>query len=243
MDSILIEHTNHDIYFSVAKENLVNAQNLYREILESGRVFPMGDNGYLLRDGNHETSSWLNLKLLQLKKFVITSIIFSALTAEAFINYYAISKGMSMKKIKTFKAEYYERELMSPDKIKKQYQLPYEQITTINKWIVVSKGGVHIGDTVVRWIEIPLEYTGRYIPSGPDGYRIYKLNELFRLRNKLVHHKAKVLKLDLDKYDSESAADTNYVTLIEAQWAIDIVIKAVKSLNPHFSQTMRLQSI
>jgi hypothetical protein len=61
MDSILIEHTNHDIYFSLANENLVNAQTLYREILESGRVVPMGDDRYILGDGNPETSSWLNL--------------------------------------------------------------------------------------------------------------------------------------------------------------------------------------
>ncbi|MGB3421579.1 MAG: hypothetical protein WBA52_14340 [Dolichospermum sp.] len=229
MDSILIEHTNHDIYFSLANENLVNAQTLYREILESGRVVPMGDDRYILGDGNPETSSWLNLKLLQLKKFVIPAIIFSALTVEAFINYYAISKGMSIKKIKGFKTKYYERELMSPDEIQEQYQLPYEERTTIKKWIADSKGGVEIRDTVVRWIEIPLEYTGKYIPSGLDGTRIYELNELFSLRNKLVHHKAKIFELVNDS-NLEDAEDNNYVTLLEAERAVDVVIKAVKAL-------------
>ncbi|MDB9317854.1 MULTISPECIES: hypothetical protein [Cyanophyceae] len=230
MDTILIEHKNHDIYFSLANDNLVNAQTLYREILESGRVIPMADDRYIVRGGDSETSSWFNLKLLQLKKFVISSIIFSALTVEAFINYYAISKGMSMKKIKGFKAKYYERELMSPDEIQEQYQLPDEQRTTIKKWIADSAGGVHMSDTVVRWIEIPFQHTGNYIPSGLDGTLIYELNELFRLRNKLVHHKAKVFKLDLNEFDLEGAEDDNYVTLLEAQGAFDVVIKSVKAL-------------
>ncbi|MEA5514951.1 hypothetical protein [Nodularia sp. UHCC 0506] len=232
MDSILIEHTNHDIYFSLANDNLVNAQTLNREILKSGRVARMGegDHRYILSDGNPETSSWLNLKLLQLKKLVIPSIIFSALTAEAFINYYAISKGMSMKKIKMFTAKHYESELMSTDEIKQQYQLPYDQRTTIKKWIEVTKGGVLISDTVVRWIEIPFQYTGNYISSGLDGNLIYQLNEIFQLRNKLVHHKAKVVKLDLNEFDLSSAEDNNYVRLIEAQTAINTVMKAVKSL-------------
>ncbi|MBK1988166.1 hypothetical protein A0J48_011560 [Sphaerospermopsis aphanizomenoides BCCUSP55] len=229
MDSILIEHTNPDIYFSLANENLVNAQTLYREILESGRVVPMGDDRYILGDGNPETSSWLNLNLLQLKKFVIPSIIFSALTAEAFINYYAISKGMSMKKIKGFMAESYEIERRARDEIQEQYQLPYEQRTTIKKWID-RKEGVLIRDTVVKWIEIPLEYTGKYIPSGLDGNRIYDLNKLFDLRNKLVHHKAKIFKPDRNDFDLEEAEDNNYVTLLEAQGAVDVVRKAVKSL-------------
>jgi DNA-binding transcriptional MerR regulator len=166
---------------------------------------------------------------LQLKKFVIPAIIFSALTVEAFINYYAISKGMSIKKIKGFKTKYYEGELMSDDEIQEQYQLPYEQRTTIKKWIADSKGEVEIRDTVVRWIEIPLEYTGKYIPSGLDGTRIYELNELFSLRNKLVHHKAKIFELVNDS-NLEDAEDNNYVTLLEAERAVDVVIKAVKAL-------------
>ncbi|GAX35557.1 hypothetical protein NIES3585_15740 [Nodularia sp. NIES-3585] len=234
MDSILIEHTNHDIYFSLANDNLVNAQTLDREILKSGRVARMGkgDDRYILSDGNPETSSWLNLKLLQLKKLVIPSIIFSALTAEAFINYYAISKGMSMKKIKMFTAKHYESELMSSAETQQQYQLPYDHVqrTTIKKWIEVTQGGVLISDTVVRWIEIPFQYTGNYIPSGLDGNRIYQLNEIFKLRNRLVHHKAKVVKLDLNDLDLSSAEDNNYVTLREAKTAINVVIKAVESL-------------
>ena len=150
MDSILIEHTNHDIYFSLANENLVNAQTLYREILESGRVVPMGDDRYILGDGNPETSSWLNLKLLQLKKFVIPAIIFSALTVEAFINYYAISKGMSIKKIKGFKTKYYEGELMSDDEIQEQYQLPYEpeMLNVVTKLYIFKYSSIIKGKNV-----------------------------------------------------------------------------------------------
>jgi hypothetical protein len=105
----------------------------------------------------------------------------------------------------------------------------YEQRTTIKKWIADSKGEVEIRDTVVRWIEIPLEYTGKYIPSGLNGNRIYELNELFSLRNKLVHHKAKIFELVNDS-NLEDAEDNNYVTLLEAERAVDVVIKAVKAL-------------
>jgi hypothetical protein len=230
MDSILIEHTNHDIYFSLAQENLVNAQNLYQEIIKSGRVFPMGEDRYLLRDVNPDTSSWLDLKLLNLKKFVLPSIIFSALTAEAFINYYAISKGMSLKKIKKFTTRSYIIEELEHNEMQQQYQKPYDERTTVKKWIESEQGGVLISDTVVKWIEIPLQYTGKYIPSGLHGTRIYKLNELFYLRNKLVHHKAKVFNLDLNDPDFENMEDNNYVSLKEAKEAVDEIIKSVKAL-------------
>ncbi|OUL30088.1 hypothetical protein BV378_04300 [Nostoc sp. RF31YmG] len=231
MDNILIEHTNHEIYFSLAKENLVNAQTLYREIISSGRVIPMDNDKYLLRDANPETSSWLNSKLLLLKKYVLTSIIFSALTAEAFINYYAISKGMSIKEIKhRYKPEKYEHEEMCGHEIKKQYQLPYEERTSVKKWTVVNNGGTQMSETVTKWIEIPFQFKEKYIASGLKGRRIYELNELFRLRNKLVHHKAKVLKLEFNKTDLQSLEDNNYVSKIEAEGAIDVVEHVVKAL-------------
>jgi hypothetical protein len=246
MDSILIKHTNHEIYFSLAKENLAHAEICNGEILESGLVIPHL-YGYILRESNPEKISWLDCKRFELKKFIVSSIIFSALTIEAFINYYAISKGMSMNDIKyEFKTTNYKIEPMSNDEIRQQFSLPYEQRTTVKKWIKVDKKdieGEFISETVVKWIEIPLQYTGKYIPSGQNGNLIYSLNKLFNLRNNLVHHKAKVVNLaevasNLSSEEDENYAkklkdeleDKNYVELQEAEGAFDIVVKAVKSL-------------
>lgn len=237
MNNILIEHKNHDIYFNLAQENLIKAEEVYQEILTSTRFIPFGDK-YTYTSMPRETSSWLSSKLLKLKKFVVASIIFSALTAEAFINFYAISKGMSYKKLKNdFSSKNYQVSELLPEDMHWQYQLPYEQRTTIKDWVVVENGGVNISGTVRKWIEIPKLFTGEYIASGLSGFRIYELDELFNLRNNLVHHRATIFNLDIEepnweslKSNLKSAEDKNYVNIRQAQWAADLIIKLVKAL-------------
>lgn len=229
MSNILIEHKNHDIYFSLSQENLKSAECIYNKIIDSNKIVVVGEVYY--HGSDSDTQSWLNSQLLELKKYVVASIVFSALTAEAFINYYAISKGISRKKLKNnFETTKYSTIEISLEDMQLQYKLPYKQRTTIKNW-VEDKNGIEICSTVRKWIEIPKEIKGSYISSGLDGSLIYRLNELFRLRNNLVHHKATIVNLNLGESGFlKEAEDKNYVTLNQAQQALQSVIQALQSL-------------
>jgi len=235
MNNILIAHKNHDIYFNIAQENLRNAEKIYQEILTSNKVIHVGEKYLHINGETEKTSSWLRLKLLKIKKLVLASVIFSALAAEAFINFYAISKGMSYEELeaKDFRfSQYYKTEKMSPEDRQQQNYLPYEQRTDIKEWVAVTKndGGYNISSTVKKWIEIPKKFTENYIPSGLEGSRIYELDNLFKLRNNLVHHKATIFTLDIESFDLKSAEDKNYVDIENARFAVGLVIKIVKAL-------------
>ena len=244
MDSIRIEHTNHDVYFSLAQENLMQAEKVYQNIIKSGRAIPF-QHIYVHTDNDPETSAWLSSRLWDMKKYLIASIVFSALTAEAFINYYALSKKgaeqeleEAMNELKKYEgARFYCMEELDSSEMQEQYKLPIEYRTTVKKWVELkdkeapAKGiDKKMSGTVRKWIEIPNLYTNSYIVSGLNGSLIYHLDNLFKLRNDLVHHKATVALLSLDEPNLESAEDKTYVSLKEAQWAIETIVKVFKSL-------------
>ena len=80
------------------------------------------------------------------------SVVFSALAAESFINYYALSKGKDKSYLRRFK----------------------------------SSGG--LSESVVKWIDIPNEITGRFALNEGSA-EVSNLQKLFTDRNKLAHHK------------------------------------------------------
>jgi hypothetical protein len=231
MMSFQIEHQNHEIYFQIACEQISYAKSIFQEITESNKIVVFADK-YVFGDNITDTNAWLQSKLFLLKKSVVSSIIFSALTVEAFINYYAILNGISMKRLKKIGiAKNYVYELLDAEEIKKQYQLPVKYRTTIRNWKQVNNSeGVCFSGTVRKWVELPMLVTGRYIPSGLDGGRIYSLNALFSVRNSLVHHKATIATLNLEDPDFEKVQDKNYVNLSDAQNFLKLVIQLLEAL-------------
>lgn len=155
---IIEDKVNHDLYFSIAKNELNKAIKINEEINQittQSSVFGQVIGGNF-NDVTHD--QFFDLRS-QVDQATIISVVFSALTAEAFINYYALFCGYSED----------------------------EKIETKEKNILKKKFNLEsISGTTIKWINIPYKKTGKYLRKD----LIKRLQNLFTIRNKLVHYKS-----------------------------------------------------
>jgi len=132
-----------------------------------------------------------------INKSNMISVVFSALAAESFINYYALSKGKDKSYLRRFK----------------------------------SSGG--LSESVVKWINIPNEITGRFALNEGSA-EVSNLQKLFTDRNKLAHHKVSLQYLQ--SLDFSNIQDPNAITIQDVQSnycaTVNAIILIQKNVDP-----------
>ena len=118
-----------------------------------------------------------------IERAAMVVVVFSALTLEAFINHYGITRSSS---------NFYTEHL--------------DKLSTPSKWRIVPR--LLVGKELIR-----------------DGQTYQLLRDLFRLRHKLVHYKARV------KHIRDLREQEDWVTEDHARNAIQAVRKAVEGLH------------
>jgi hypothetical protein len=174
-----VEWTNHPEYFKLAQKNFRIIQQLKKEHDDLQKSF------------KNKTLSDKDVHLLAAKNDLIGEhalvvIIFAALTLEAFINHYGISR------------------------LSKNYFLNY-----LDKLDVLSK-----------WMVLPKLITRKQLDPGTSAMQ--DLSWLIAVRNKLVHYKSRMIKID-DLRESDFLWET------DAQRAINTVkrlIPRLKKIDP-----------
>lgn len=94
-----LEFTNHERYFEIAREHLQKSQETDFDLNEKLEVNSSTYQGKSLKP---EDAAYLLQSLQLINKSNIITVVFSALVAESFINYYAISKGKDKAYLGTF---------------------------------------------------------------------------------------------------------------------------------------------
>ncbi|MBE8997716.1 MULTISPECIES: hypothetical protein [unclassified Nostoc] len=95
-----LEFTNHERYFEIAREHLQKSQETDFDLNEKLGVNSSTYQGKSLKP---EDAAYLLQSLQLINKSNIITVVFSALVAESFINYYAISKGKDEVYLRKFK--------------------------------------------------------------------------------------------------------------------------------------------
>lgn len=208
---------NHDLYFEISKDNLEKALAIQDKIdrhessLPYEKVIPT-----LSEHIEHYKKMW---------KSTTVSLVFSILTIEAFINYYYLSHGFSIKDLK--KLDHLEKK--EREDLKSKFRIPKdEDITSIT----------------VKWIKAVTEINGDRC-KGIIHENISTLQSICKFRNKLIHYKPRISS-DTDKRENiemalksllgQETKQTNYqkhfnqVSLQETQECHEMVIKLIKSL-------------
>ena len=170
-----VEFTNHEAYLEIALEKLIFSQKTDADLDTQIGVTSLNYQGVSL---SPENVSRLIHKLQLINKSNMISVVFSALAAESFINYYALSKGKDKSYLRRFK----------------------------------SSGG--LSESVVKWINIPNEITGRFALNEGSA-EVSNLQKLFTDRNKLAHHKVSLQYLQ--SLGFSNIQDPNAITIQDVQ--------------------------
>jgi len=116
-----IQVSSYSLYFEIARQNLHNATEIKEQInqRESKSIDLLSRLSGKIPDTD---IYWLFPKMLEVRHFSTVSVIFSALTAEAFINHYGITKTS------------------------RNYFNYLDKLNLVDKWIIVPK--VVIGNSI-----------------------------------------------------------------------------------------------
>ncbi len=95
-----VEFTNHEAYLEIALEKPIFSQKTDADLNTQIGVTSLNYQGVSL---SPENASCLIHKLQLINKSNMISVVFSALAAESFINYYALSKGKDEAYLRRFK--------------------------------------------------------------------------------------------------------------------------------------------
>jgi len=189
-----VEFTNHEAYLEIALEKLIFSQKTDADLNTQIGVTSLNYQGVSL---SPENASCLIHKLQLINKSNMISVVFSALAAESFINYYALSKGKDKSYLRRFK----------------------------------SSGG--LSESVVKWINIPNEITGRFALNEGSA-EVSNLQKLFTDRNKLAHHKVSLQYLQ--SLDFSNIQDPNAITIQDVQSnycaTVNAIILIQKNVDP-----------
>lgn len=96
-----VEFTNHEAYLEIALEKLNLSQEADTDLNTQIGVTSLNYQGVSL---SPESAAYLIHKLQLINKSNIISVVFSALAAESFINYYALSKGKDEAYLRQFRS-------------------------------------------------------------------------------------------------------------------------------------------
>ena len=189
-----VEFTNHEAYLEIALEKPIFSQKTDADLNTQIGVTSLNYQGVSL---SPENASCLIHKLQLINKSNMISVVFSALAAESFINYYALSKGKDKSYLRRFK----------------------------------SSGG--LSESVVKWINIPNEITGRFALNEGSA-EVSNLQKLFTDRNKLAHHKVSLQYLQ--SLDFSNIQDPNAITIQDVQSnycaTVNAIILIQKNVDP-----------
>jgi hypothetical protein len=99
-----LEFINHDIYWEIAKEHLDLSLAIDRELSEKFGVTSFNYPGINIKtEGSWDDLFFLYEKITNAKKHNVISIVFTALTAESFINFYAKTNGKDDAYLRQFR--------------------------------------------------------------------------------------------------------------------------------------------
>ena len=189
-----VEFTNHEAYLEIALEKPIFSQKTDADLNTQIGVTSLNYQGVSL---SPENAPCLIHKLQLINKSNMISVVFSALAAESFINYYALSKGKDKSYLRRFK----------------------------------SSGG--LSESVVKWINIPNEITGRFALNEGSA-EVSNLQKLFTDRNKLAHHKVSLQYLQ--SLDFSNIQDPNAITIQDVQSnycaTVNAIILIQKNVDP-----------
>jgi hypothetical protein len=167
--------TNHSTFYAIAHRNYVEVDRLKNE----RNKFQKKLKGKKITDDDVD---FICEKNAAIQRHAMVVVVFSALTLEAFINYYAI------------------------DNFSKSYLNNYlDKLDPVSKWIVIPKLVI-----------------GRQIDT--NGQAFQKLQQLFKLRNQLVHYKAKIRPIT-------EIRETDWIREEDAEDAIQAIWKIMEELS------------
>ncbi len=118
----LVWTSNHQLYYVIAKRNLVSAQELQKQISELNSIDDKLDNIAITMTGRPDPegkaiSVARSVEMLERQdQYLVESVIFAALTVEAYINYYAVRKSGSS-----------------------HYKKYFDNLTPEQKWLFIPK--------------------------------------------------------------------------------------------------------
>lgn len=96
-----LEFTNHERYFEIAREHFNNSQGTNSDLEAKVGVNSFTYQGKSLKT---EDAAYLLERLHIINKSNVITVVFTALAAESFINYYAFSKGKNEAYLRNFRA-------------------------------------------------------------------------------------------------------------------------------------------
>ncbi|MEH1892984.1 MAG: hypothetical protein V7K92_27375 [Nostoc sp.] len=129
-----LEFTNHETYFEIAREHIQKSQKTDFDLNEKLGVNSSTYQGKSLMP---EDAAYLLQSLQLINKSNIITVVFSALVAESFINYYAISNGKDEVYLIKFKAD---KNLGLGETVVKWIKIPHD----INGNFVLTTGSAEV---------------------------------------------------------------------------------------------------
>jgi len=155
-NSTLVWISNHQLYYVIAKRNLVSAQELQRQISEFNKLDDNLDEIAIDRTGRPDLdgkaiSVARSVEMLERQdQHLVESVIFCALTVEAYINFYAVRKSSSSNYKKYFDNLTPEQKWLFIPKFfnqGKSLQVGAEPLQSLNKLVADRNSLVHAKPT------------------------------------------------------------------------------------------------
>ncbi len=155
-NSTLVWISNHQLYYIIAKRNLVSAQELQKGISELNKVDDKLDEIAIAMTGRPDPdgkaiSIARSVEMLERQDQHLTeSVIFSALTVEAYINFYAVRKSSSSYYKKYFDNLIPEQKWLFIPKFfnrGESLQIDAEPLQSLNKLVADRNSLVHAKPT------------------------------------------------------------------------------------------------